>query len=78
MAKMKRTVLEPSSNTHTLVSHDVKVTDLGNSTLKLKIKGDGVLVHGEHGTIKTESPDVMKYVQQEFNPVTRAMQNAYD
>ena len=46
--------------------------------MKLQIQGDGIVTHGEHGTIKTESPNVIKYVQQELNPVTRKLQNAYD
>lgn len=73
-------VLEPSTNTHTLTSKgEVKVKDLGNGTLKLNIKaGEGVITHGEHGTLKTESTTVVKYVQKELNPVTRKLQNAFD
>ena len=76
---MKKTViLEPSTNTHLLRSNDVIVDEIDNNILKLKIKGDGIITHGEHGTIKTESPDVIKYVQQELNPITKMMQNSYD
>lgn len=71
-------VLEPSSNTHMLTATKVEAKDLGNSILKLKIEGEGIVSHGEHGVLKTESPDVIKYVQQELNPVTRAFQNAFD
>jgi hypothetical protein len=79
MNEAKKTItLEPSTNTHTLEANDVQVTDLGDSILKLNIEGDGIVTHGEHGTLKTESPNVIKYVQKEVNPVTRAMQNAYD
>ena len=46
--------------------------------LKLNIQGSGVIKHGEHGTIKTESPTVFKYVQQELNPITKKMQKATD
>jgi hypothetical protein len=46
--------------------------------MKLHIQGDGVVVHGEHGTLKTESEHIIKYVQQELNPVTNAMQAAFD
>jgi hypothetical protein len=35
-------------------------------------------LHGEHGTIAIESPNVIKYVQQELNPVTKKLQNAWD
>jgi len=75
---MKEVILEPSSNTHTLHANDVEVKELGNSILKLKVKGNGIVRHGEHGVIKTESDNIIKYVQQEVNPVTRAMQNAFD
>jgi hypothetical protein len=72
-------ILEPSTNTHVMRSESVVETkDLGRGVLKLSLKGDGIVSHGEHGTIKTESANVIKYVQQEYNPVTRAMQNAFD
>lgn len=76
--KNQTIVLEPSTNTHTLTANKVEVKELGNSILKLKIQGDGVITHGEHGVLKTESSTVIKYVQQEYNPVTKAMQNAFD
>lgn len=76
--KNKTVVLEPSTNTHTLTANKVEVKELGNSILKLTIHGDGVVTHGEHGVLKTESTTVIKYVQQEYNPVTKAMQNAFD
>ena len=75
----KRTiVLEPSTNTHQMSANSVDVKDLGNSTLKLKVNGDGIVTHGEHGTLTTESANVIKYVQQEYNPVTRKLRNAFD
>lgn len=74
----QKLVLEPSTNTHTIEANNIVSEEIGNGILKLKIKGDGVVTHGEHGTLKTESPDVIKYVQQEVNPVTRKIQNAYD
>lgn len=75
----KTVVLEPSTNTHALTSKVVEVKDLGNGIMKIKTAEDGgVVTHGEHGTLRTESPNVIKYVQQELNPVTRKMQNAFD
>lgn len=71
-------VLEPSTNTHSLTANDVEVTKVDNSILKLKVKGNGIITHGEHGTLVTESENVIKYVQQEFNPVTKKLTNAYD
>jgi len=75
---MEKVVLEPSTNTHVLEADAVVKNDLGNGILELDIKGDGIVTHGEHGTLKTESAKVMKYIQQEFNPVTKKLQNAYD
>jgi hypothetical protein len=71
-------VLEPSTNTHKMDATAVEVTDLGNSTLKLKVTGAGIVTHGEHGTLVTESENVIKYVQQEYNPVTKKLRNAFD
>ena len=71
-------ILEPSTNTHVLKANGVEKTDLGQGILKLKIEGEGSVTHGEHGTLKTEHPIVFKYVQQEVNPITRKLQNAYD
>lgn len=75
---MKTVVLEPSTNTHSLTASDVKATTLDNGVMQLDIKGKGVVTHGEHGTLITESARVYKYVQQELNPITKAMQNAFD
>lgn len=74
----KTEILEPSTNTHVLEANEITKKDLGNGILKLNIKGEGVVTHGEHGTLKTESETVYKYVQQELNPVTQKLQNAYD
>jgi len=71
-------VLEPSTNTHRIEAESIITKDLGNSIIKLDIEGNGIVTHGEHGTIKTESKNVIKYIQQEFNPVTKKLQNAYD
>ena len=76
---MKTVVLEPSTNTHSLTSSKVEVKDMGEGILKIKTSKDGsVVTHGEHGTLCTESENVIKYVQQEVNPVTKKMQNAFD
>jgi len=76
---MKKTiVLEPSTNTHTLTANKVEVKEIENGILQIKTHGEGVVTHGEHGTLRTESENVIKYVQQELNPVTKKMQNAFD
>lgn len=73
----KTIVLEPSTNTH-MMTGVVSVENVTESTLKVKTSGNSKVVHGEHGVIGIESPNVIKYVQQEFNPVTGKLQNAWD
>lgn len=76
---MQKVVLEPSTNTHQLESEKIEVTNLGNGILKLKTSSNGgVVTHGEHGTIVTQSENIIKYVQQEVNPMTQRMENAFD
>ncbi len=74
----ERVVLEPSTNTHVLEAESVQVTELGNGIKKLVIKGEGNVLHGEHGTMRTETEHVMKYIQQEVNPISKKMENAWD
>ena len=70
-------VLEASTNTHVLhgVVESEKISD---SIIKVKVKEKAKVVHGEHGTIAIESENVVKYTQQELNPVTNAFQTAFD
>ncbi|TDD74634.1 hypothetical protein [Flavobacterium caseinilyticum] len=71
-------ILEPSTNTHVLEADKIEMKKLGNGIIKLKITGNGIVTHGEHGTIKTEAENVIKYIQQEINPISGIMQNAFD
>jgi len=75
---MEKVVLEPSTNTHMIEAKGVVSKDLGNGILQLDIEGEGVVTHGEHGTLKTESKRVIKYHQQEYNPVLKKVRNAVD
>jgi len=75
---MKKVVLEKSTNTHTLEANKIVSKDCGDGILQLKVNGDGIVTHGEHGTLKTESENVIKYIQKEYNPVTQKLQNAFD
>jgi hypothetical protein len=70
--------LEKTTNTHILEAETIKVKHKIGSTEVLQIEGEGIVSHGEHGILKTESKYVIKYVQQEFNPVTRIIENAFD
>ena len=74
----EKIILEPSTNTHVLEANEVVVKKLENGIIQLKINGRGIVTHGEHGTIKTESEHIIKYIQQEFNPIEKVFQNAFD
>lgn len=74
---MQTIVLEPSTNTHQMTGVQ-SVEPITESILKIKTSKDSKVIHGEHGTIGIESKNVLKYVQQELNPVTKKLQNAWD
>lgn len=77
--KQNEVVLEKSTNTHKLVSDsDIATSKISNEALLIETKGKGILLHGEHGTLVTESDVIVKYNQQEYNPVTQKMRNAFD
>jgi len=78
MKNERTTVLEPSTNTHVLDGNVVSAKELASGTIVLDIVGRGIVSHGEHGTVITEKSRVVKYVQQEVNPITKKLQNAFD
>lgn len=71
-------VLEQSTNSHTLEASGIIREDLDNNIINLTIMGNGIVTHGQHGTLVTESKFVTKFVQQEVNPVTRKLQAVFD
>lgn len=75
---MKQLVLEPSTNTHVLEADAIEHEAITPEITALHLTGPGILSHGEHGTLVVESREAVKYVQQEFNPVTKALQAAFD
>lgn len=75
---MEKLVLEPSTNTHTLSANKIESKKIDNSTVMVRVEGIGIVSHGEHGTVKTDSPNLIKYNQQELNPVTKKMQKVFD
>jgi hypothetical protein len=77
MMNIQTVVLEPSTNSHS-ITNVLEFEQIENSVVKLKTNGDSKVIHGEHGIIGVESPYVMKYTQQELNPLTKAFQNAFD
>ena len=71
--------LEASTNTHVLESDDfIEIDELHNGVVKMKINGNGIITHNEHRTIVTESENVLKYIQQELNPITNDIRNVFD
>lgn len=74
---MKTITLEASTNTHTMTGV-LESTQVETSILKLRTAPKSKVVHGEHGTIGIEKPNVLKYTQKERNPITKKLQNAWD
>ena len=72
-------VLEPSTNTHTMKGNVEVIGQLEQlGGVVLQSSGVGVVLHGEHGVICTEELNVIKLVQQEYNPITKILQNSFD
>lgn len=79
--KIKEVVLEQSSHPHTLKGDATIVKTIeGMNTMVLNLEGAAIIEHGQHATVRTEdnSPNIIKITQQEFNPVTKALMNAFD
>lgn len=76
----KQFILEQSTNTHKLSADKVVAKEVDGELggVVLKVEGEGVVTHGEHKTLKTECPDVIKINQQEINPLTKKMGAAFD
>ena len=76
---MEKFVLEPSTNTHVIEGNKINAEPLEElGGFVLKIEGSGYVLHGEHGLIVTECENVIKLVQQEYNPITKKLQNSFD
>lgn len=71
--------LEPSTHTHTLKSTGkMEVKDQTDGTVIINTNGNSFVTHGEHRTIGFESTKIVKYTQQEYNPVTGVFQPVFD
>lgn len=78
----EKTILEPSTNTH-ITESDVNIVDKFQQmgTIVLDVENDEMIVeHGHHHTVATEvgTKRVIKITQQEYNPILKAFQNAFD
>jgi|APHig6443718053_1056840.scaffolds.fasta_scaffold1256746_1 hypothetical protein len=83
MEEIKQTevVLEQSSNPHTLKGNVSVIKKIENmNTMVLELQGAAIVEHGQHATVRTEedSKNIIKITQQEFNPITKALMNAFD
>lgn len=74
----KEYCLEKTSNQHMMKTADYKVIDRSDNTETFFIKGDAFITHNEHKMLRIESPYFVKYIQQEYNPITQINENAYD
>jgi hypothetical protein len=78
----KLIILEESTNTH--ISRSTGVKEVARfqtmGTVILETNGAMVVEHGHHHTVATDAdtPQVIKITQQEYNPILKRMQNAFD
>lgn len=79
MENKQELVLEPSTNTHVIKGNVNVIKNLDNlGGMVLEVTDKGIVTHGEHGVIVTENENIIKLVQQEFNPVLKVLQNSFD
>jgi len=74
----KEYCLEKTSNQHIMKVSDYKVIDRNDGTETFFIHSDAFITHDEHRMLRIESPYFVKYIQQEYNPITQMSENAYD
>ena len=77
----KNLVLEESTNTHTLKGEVSVVKKMNKmNTVVIDTNGSSIVEHGHHEVVSTEptTKRVIKITQQEYNPVTKALMNAFD
>ena len=70
--------LEKTSNQHMMKVASYKLLNRNDSTETFFVQGDAFITHNEHQMIRIESSYFVKYIQQEYNPITQLNENAYD
>lgn len=70
--------LEKTGNRHLLKAPECKLLSLDGSTETLSISGDAFVIHNEHRMLRIGKGCFVKYIQQEYNPITTLTENAYD
>ncbi|MDN3694796.1 hypothetical protein QWZ06_22330 [Chryseobacterium tructae] len=73
----KEYCLENTGNPHLLKASDIRMIDKDGSTETFKVSGDALVFHKEEKPLQIESEYFVKYVQQEYNPISKIMKNAY-
>ncbi len=74
----KEYCLEKTSNQHMLKAEDYYIYAKNGTTETFLIAKDAFITHNEHKMLRIESDCFVKYIQQEYNPITQIIENAYD
>ena len=74
----KEHCLEKTSNQHILKASAYKVISRTDNTEVFCISEDAFVTHNEHKILRLEKGYFIKYIQQEYNPITQINENAYD
>lgn len=74
----KEYCLEKTSNQHMLKTEEYHIYAKSGTTEAFQISEDAFITHNEHKMLRIESDYFVKYIQQEYNPITQIIENAYD
>ncbi|MBP1165765.1 MAG: hypothetical protein ACN6N7_14610 [Chryseobacterium culicis] len=74
----KEYCLEKTSNQHMLKTEEYHIYAKAGTTEAFQISEDAFITHNEHKMLRIESDYFVKYIQQEYNPITQMIENAYD
>jgi len=74
----KEYCLEKTGNQHILKARNYKITGKNDRTEVFFIPEDAFIIHQEHDILCIEKGYFVKYIQQEYNPITQLNENAYD
>ncbi len=74
----KEYCLEKTVNQHILKARNYKITGKNDRTEVFFIPEDAFIIHQEHDILCIEKGYFVKYIQQEYNPITQLNENAYD
>ncbi len=74
----KEYCLEKTSNQHMMKAEDYHIYAKNGTTETFLIAKDAFITHNEHKMLRIESDCFVKYIQQEYNPITQMIENAYD